>query len=240
MRHLLLSGGPGHDFDETSAVLVELFGDLGAMTTIVEEPAETIAAIRSAEASTTGPWDLVTVNALRWSMNADRFADQRDRWAVELAPGDAEVLARHVDSGGGLLALHAAVICFDAHPVWHDLLGASWQWDRSGHPPVGPVSITPTRAGHDHPITAGLDGFELTDELYGDLDLDDVTPLLVGTQAGTTHPVLWARKLGRGRVVTSLLGHGTASLSSGPHRELLVRAARWATGATPQHGGTAT
>ena len=149
-------------------------------------------------------------------------------------PGGTAALARHVRGGGGLLACHTAVICFDADPSWHACLGATWSWDRSSHPPHGPARISVTDDGRTHPLTAGLDGFDTVDEVYGFLDLDpDVDPLLTGHHDGTDHPVLWAREVERGRVVTDLLGHDAAAVDHATHAELVRLAARWLTRRDP-------
>lgn len=227
-RHLLVSGGPGHDFDRTSAAIVDALTDLDVTTTIVADPAAAVAALE--ESSHGGePWDLLTVNALRWRMEQERYAEERDRWALTLAPHEAATIERHVAGGGGLLALHTAVICFDDEPLWRHLIGAGWNWDRSGHRPAGPVEVAPTLYGRHHPATERTRPFTVFDELYLDVDLDiDVVPLLTGTQDGRTQPVLWARQHGHGRVVTSLLGHGPESLTHPRHRALLASIAEWA------------
>ncbi len=162
-------------------------------------------------------------------MTQDGYAAERDEHAVALDPADLAVIDRYVRGGGGLLALHTAVICFDADPTWHALVGASWRWGRSSHPPLGPVEVTPTEAGHDHPLTRGIGRFVLEDEAYGFLDeVDDLDPLLVSAHGGRAHPLLWARPVGDGRVVTDLLGHGPASFEDPTHRDVLARAATWA------------
>lgn len=225
MAALVLSGGPGHDFATTTGVLVEVLAEAGLEASVVTEPAQAVAALRAGSP----PVDLLVVNALRWRMDVERYAHLRDELAVVLTDDDAAVIDAHVRGGGGLLALHTAVICFDAHPIWRELLGASWDWERSGHGPVGPVSVRPTEAGSTHPVTAGAAPFRVDDELYRDLDLvPGVTPLLTGADDGPAAPVLWARQLGRGRVVTDVLGHGAASLAHPDHRALLARAATWA------------
>ena len=154
IRNLVLSGGPGHAFDVTSASLVTLLHEQGIQSTVVTEPSDAVAALRRAEDGTGDPVDLFTVNALRWRMDQDRYASQRTDHAVDLSPEDLAVIDRFVRGGGGLLALHTAVICFDADPVWHALCGASWRWDRSSHPPLGPVEIEVTGAGQTHQIPA--------------------------------------------------------------------------------------
>jgi hypothetical protein len=228
-RHLLLSGGPGHPFAETSRLLVDLLDDLGSTTTVVTDPLDAVAALRAVEEGDAEAVDLLTVAALRWGMAQDAYAADRDEHAVVLDPADVAVLDRHVRGGGGLLALHTAVICFDADPTWHALVGASWRWGRSSHPPLAPIEVTVTAAGRDHPITRDVERFVLEDEAYGFLDeVDDLAPLLVTDHGGRTHPVLWARRVGEGRVVTDVLGHGVASFEDPTHRDLLARAARWA------------
>ncbi len=54
-------------------------------------------------------------------------------------------------------------------------------------------------------------------------------PLLTGAHGGRAHPLLWARTVGAGRVVTDLLGHSLESFEHPVHRVVLQRAARWIT-----------
>ncbi len=225
--NLVLSGGPLHDFGASTASLVELIAADGIASTVFEDPHAAIA-----ELATRGPsWDLVTVNALRWSMPADRHQPLRDEWAFTLGPGEAQVFERYVRDGGGLLACHTAVICFDAEPAWHACLGASWNWERSSHPPVGAAVVSITDAGRAHGITTGTGDFTTVDEIYSHLDVDpDVTPLLTSRHGDVEHPVLWAREVGRGRVVTDLLGHDAAAMTQPDHARILRRATAWLTG----------
>lgn len=233
MHHLLLSGGPGHDFAAMSAALTAIATDAGFDTTVVTDPADAIDALRARDRRGAPNWQLFTVHALRWRMQPERYADERGRFAYTLDDDDAAALDQYVTAGGGLLALHTAVICFDAHPAWHSLVGATWNWELSHHPPVGPTAIGPTAAGRQHAITRDTMPFSLVDELYYDLDVDPgVAPLLVGRDGEHDQPVLWARAHGHGRVVTDVLGHGLESLDDAVHRTVLLRAARWAAGSS--------
>lgn len=230
IRNLVLSGGPAHDFRSTSDALVGLFAAHGATSSVVESPAEAIDRLRGAEEGAADAIDVLTVNALHWQMEVERYAELRAEHGFALTAEDAAVIDRFVRSGGGLLALHTAVICFDAEPRWHALCGASWSWEASTHPPLGTVQVQVTDGGRAHPLTAGLDDFVVEDEIYCDLVEDlGVVPLLTGEHAGRAHPVLWARAVGRGRVVTDLLGHGTASIEHPTHRRILGRAVAWLT-----------
>jgi uncharacterized protein len=235
-NNLLLSGGPTHDFAATSHEIASLLHETAPSaasitTTIVQSPTEFFDLLRAAAEGKREPWNLVTVNALRWRMEAARYASQRAEWAYEIDPVDLALIAGHVTSGGGLLAMHTAAICFDADPTWRRLLGAAWNWERSSHPEVASVFVDCTIAGTAHPVTAELEPFAIVDEIYGFLDqVDDIEPLLTATHGALAHPVLWARLVGSGRVVTDLLGHGVESLTHPTHRTILRRAAAWAIG----------
>lgn len=239
--NLLLRGGPTHDFAATSAALAAVFAEHGVRTVMVDEPAEAVAALRAGEAEG-GRITTLTVDALRWRMDQPRYAGQRDRWAVDPDDDDLATVEEFVRGGGGLLAVHTAVICFDGHPRWTGLCGAAWNWDRSSHPAPGPITVEVTEHGRTHPVTAGSVGFEVHDELYGDLDLaDGIEPLMIGRTGagGAPQPVLWAREMGAGRVVTDVLGHGPDSITHPGHREVLAAAVRWICGAdAPHRAGT--
>ena len=224
--NLVISGGPLHDFAASTAALVAALEDEGVCSTVVEDPR---AGLREV-AERPDAWDMVTVNALAWRARAERHAHLREEWAFTLHDGESLAIDRYVRGGGRLLACHAAVICFDGDARWAACLGATWDWDRSMHPPLGPVDVAPTAAGAVHPITAGMAGFSTVDEVYGFLDLaPDLAPLLTSAHGGEAHPVLWARTVGAGRVVTDLLGHDAAAMLEPSHREVLRRAARWLT-----------
>ncbi len=224
----MLSGGPGHDFDATTRELGALSADIGLNPTVVTEPVEFFTALRRAEEREIPPWQLITVNALRWRMETNRYADQRDRLAFALGAADAAVLARYVAEGGGLLVLHTGVICFDAEPTWHELVGASWNWETSSHPPVADIEVAVTPAGREHPITQAVTPFCVRDELYLRLEtVDDLVPLLTASHLGQDQPLLWARRFGKGRVVTDVLGHGTESMINPVHRAVLRGALAW-------------
>lgn len=227
--NLVISGGPGHDFAGTTAALVEALDEVGVRSSVFEDPHEAFAALVTPGIA----WDLVTVNALWWRMDVDRYAAQRSRWAFQARDDELDALLAHVTTGGGLLACHTAVICFDGDPRWAACTGATWNWERSSHPPLGPTMVEPTEAGRRHPIARGLDAFTTTDEVYGHLDaLGDVVPLLTSHHDGVHHPLLWARTVGAGRAVTNLLGHDRGAVAHPAHRTIVQRAACWATDAT--------
>lgn len=225
-RAVVVSGGVAHDFPATSAELVRVLTEAGLPATIEQD----VESVLTGLATTGAQPPLVVLDLLRWTMQVERYAHLRDEWSISLSAGARDGLLQHVHSGGGLLAMHGASICFDDWPGWRDLLGGVWRWDRSSHPPLdGPVPVTV--ATDRHPIVAGVDDFEIVDEVYGFLDrTDDVVGLMSSPHGGTEHPLLWAREVGDGRVVYDALGHHVPSYAVPEHRRIARRAARWAAG----------
>lgn len=216
VRNLILSGGVAHDFPATSTALAGVLAEIGIESEITEDIAAALAALPEVE--------LITVNAFRWRMDGDDFADQRERWRFETPSAARAVLLDHLDRGGGLLCMHTASLCFDDWPEWREVLGGAWRWGRSYHPPIGPAVI---KLADGHPIVDGLPDFEVIDEIYTDLDLlPGVEPLA----AAQEQPIVWARAVRRGRVAYDALGHDTRSYESPVHRGLIQRAARWVLG----------
>lgn len=223
--NLLLTGGhPGHDWSALGASVAATLADEGIATEVIDDPGALATRLTGRDRP-----ELVTVTALRFTMGADRYADRRARWAYSPDAATRRALVDHVEAGGGLLALHTACVCFDDWAGWGDLLGAAWSWGRSSHRPVAPVRIEPTT--QRHPVTGGVGPFTLTDEVYADLDpRPGLVALATSTQEGASHPVLWVREQGSGRVVVDTLGHTPASLEAPAHRVLLRRGALWALG----------
>ena len=226
MRNLVLADGFAHDLVASSRLVSEILVEAGFASTVradFEAALDELDALRP---------ELLTVNVLRWRMLALRFDDgRRVGQAYSLPQAGRRAIVDHLARGGGILALHGAVISFDDWPEWREILGAAWNWDRSGHPEHGPARVE-VRAP-EHPLVAGLSDFDVVDEIYGFLDVEpDVLPLLTSAHGGADHPVLWAREVGGGHVVYSALGHDEQSFASPEHRTILRRAARWAASAS--------
>jgi type 1 glutamine amidotransferase len=226
---VIVSGGVAHDFPATSAELVRVLGEAGVAATVTDDVEAALIGLRRSRAR-----PLLVLNLLRWTMQVERYAHLRDEWSISLSADAREALTGHVREGGGLLALHGASICFDDWPQWRDLLGGVWRWETSSHPPLsGPVDVRVVPDGH--PVVAGVPDFRITDEVYGFLDrTEDVTGLLFSQHGGAEHPLLWARGVGRGRVVYDALGHHVPSYQVPEHRLIVRRAALWALGASDE------
>jgi type 1 glutamine amidotransferase len=101
-----------------------------------------------------------------------------------------------------------------------------------------PYTVNLTPLGREHPITAGLDDFDLETEQYWVLHDD-----LIDVLATTTHPVrpwhpwhrpivspaIWTRLWGAGRIVVTTPGHSLDVLENASVRTVIERGMRWAT-----------
>jgi type 1 glutamine amidotransferase len=220
-RNLIIMGGIFHPFEASSAALAALFEEEGIHSDVVIDMDGGLQSLPG------GPYAMVTINALRWSMmTADKYEPYRAEWAYRIPAASREALSGFVAGGGGLLGLHTASICFDDWPGWRSLLGGQWVWGKSHHPPPGALTARPTHARHE--VSAGVEAFTVIDEIYHSLALEPgVVPLMEADAGDGPQPITWAREVGRGRVVYDALGHDAASLEVPGHARLVRQAARW-------------
>jgi type 1 glutamine amidotransferase len=139
-------------------------------------------------------------------------------------------LSRHLAGGGGLLGIHCSSTSLTGMREWPGILGGRWVRGRTMHPPQDECVVSTTPAAH--PITRGLTDFTVVDERYSYLETTpDVTVLYEHRFEDETHPLVWAREAGPGRVVYDALGHHVGSYDAPGHRVLLERAMEWLTSA---------
>jgi type 1 glutamine amidotransferase len=140
------------------------------------------------------------------------------------------------DKGVGLMVTHHALVSYQAWPEFERIIGGTYPepQDKKGKvtPELGyehdvevPVVIEP----REHPITAGLKDFTITDEIYwGFRTTRDALPLITTTQPKSGKPLAWYRTEKNSRVVYLQLGHGPSAYNDANYRKLLGQSIRWA------------
>ena len=224
---IILSGSgrysdPWHPFAETSAALAELVQAAGFSVEIADDIDPALARLDESVG-------LLVVNA--GDPHGDSAPTDAAAESEHLRPdasvidaGDA-ALAAALDRGIGILAMHRAAASLRDHPAFERVLGARWVDDVSWHPPIGEAAV---HVVGNHRIAEGLDDFTAVDERYtGFRFLDVIEPIAEHTEQGLRHPLVWAREVGRSRLVYDALGHDGRSYESAGHRELLARALDW-------------
>ncbi len=132
----------------------------------------------------------------------------------------------------------------------HHNLGAHWTWDEFRKIIGGRFILqdteldgTPwkqTRWQHDehlkvavvdkqHPITQGVDNFEIDDEAYGKFWVDPQAHILLKTDHPWNNPELaWTKTYGKSRIVHCMLGHDGKAYANPSYRRFLEQSIRWA------------
>ncbi len=201
---VLVCGGVWHDMDFARLELLKLLAEDSRVRVRVFEDYENLAAIAAADMIVTYTCDvtpsLKSQEALRdWLARGGRW------YALH---GTNSVL-RLLDSGP-----HAGL--WDAPrwaPLMMDLLGSQFL----SHPPIVPYKVTVADPGH--PLVAGIEPFETSDELYhmethGDLHVlleadctEPGTGFVEAADAPGVHPVFYTKAHGAGAVLYLTLGH---------------------------------
>jgi type 1 glutamine amidotransferase len=138
--------------------------------------------------------------------------------------------------GKGLVVTHHAIANYQNWPEYERILGARYYLaatNRNGVPKARSqythgVTFRIQVLNRDHPVTRGLEDFEIHDETYRLFDVaPEVTPLL-GTQEPRSHPVIaWAKTYERARVVYLQSGHDHYAYENPHYRRFLANAIRW-------------
>jgi len=128
-----------------------------------------------------------------------------------------------VDNGGGFLALHNSQGIYPPGGLYYKLFGG----DYGGHPK--PYVFTVRVENKDHPITAGVEDFEIYDEQHTVKYYLDKEHLLLRTIArdNLAAPGGWWREMGKGRFCYLSPGHTPDALNHPMMQRLIRNAANW-------------
>jgi type 1 glutamine amidotransferase len=128
-------------------------------------------------------------------------------------------LDRFVQSGGGLLAIHAATASFKGTSAYFDILGGRF----IGHGKVGKIEVI----NQNSQIFSGIPNFSIRDELYiHDLN-DQVLVHFSAKQEMNEVPIVWTFQYGKGKICYALPGHTTGSILNPTYKKVLQRALEW-------------
>ncbi len=128
-----------------------------------------------------------------------------------------------VHEGGGFLALHNAHGLYPPGGLYYKLLGG----DYGGHP--APYRFTVRVEDHHHPVTQGVEDFEVFDEHHFVNYYLDERFVLLRTIAPDNRAAVggWWRQLGKGRFVYLSPGHTREALEHPMMQRLIRNAVRW-------------
>jgi uncharacterized protein len=139
------------------------------------------------------------------------------------------------EKGTGLVVLHHALVSYQNWPEFERIVGGTYPEpaDKKGvvTPELGyqhDVEIPAVIVAKDHPVTTGLQDFNLHDEIYWGFRVSpDVAPLLTTTHAKSGKPLAWTRTEKKSRIVYIQPGHGPEAHGDANYRRLVARAISW-------------
>ena len=218
VRVLLLSGQNNHEWTATTPELEAILGEGGRFAVDVTEEPEALTA-RSLE-----PYDVIVSN---WN------AFGTDPGSAAWSPETREAYLDFVRQGKGHVVVHAGSSSFDDWGDYRRLTLATWKMEQTSH---GPNHEFPVRIDDaSHPVTAGLEGFTTTDELWNRPAVEEGVQVLASSFSaadkegtGAWEPSVLAGRFGEGRSLTILLGHDVRAMGTPGFGALLRRAVEWA------------
>ena len=137
-----------------------------------------------------------------------------------------DVIDRLAENGQGLLILHHAILAFPKWEVWNQIVGIS---DRSfGYDP-GQVLQTDISLA-DHPITSGLQPWQMIDETYSMNDAGDDSQVILTTDHPKSMQFLgWTRQYKNSRVFCYQSGHDNQVFADDNFRRVMAQGIDWLT-----------
>ena len=212
IRVLVVSGG--HEFEHKP--FYNVFNSIPSITydTLVQPQANTL--ISSPEVN---KYDVLV------------FYDMFDL----ISPTQQEAYISLLKKGSSLIFLHHALVSYQNWPEFIKIVGGQYHT----HPVVVNGDTLKANYEHDanihvkvedkkHPVTRGINDFEIVDEAYDDVEiLQRVKPLLSTAHPKSMHYLAWINHYGNSDVIYIQLGHGPSGYSNPNFRKLIQQAIEW-------------
>jgi len=173
--------------------------------------------------------DLLVLMGLHWDGMSDEWAGKLPYRAMQDTHKAA--LEKYITSGRPILCHHGAIASYPDWPRFAQLTGIAWVWGASSHSPVGTYTM---RATDNHPVVAGLEQYEIEDEIYYALTLNaDMQPQVHASvkYEGLERPMVITAEGGRiagaGRMVYLANGHDMKAMVCTAYQRLWINSVNW-------------
>jgi type 1 glutamine amidotransferase len=175
----------------------------------------------------------------------DMFLPQnRDKYDVlvfyhmwqEITDEQAKAFSECIRNGKPLVVLHHSICAYDNWPEYFNIIGGKYfhkptvvngrEYPACSY--IHDVHFRVRIADRNHPVTTGLDDFDIFDETYKGYYVEPgVTPLLATDEPSSNQVIGWAKKYGKARVVTLQSGHDIPTFENPNFRKLLRQSIEW-------------
>ena len=152
-----------------------------------------------------------------------------------ITPAQQEAYVSLLKKGKSMIFLHHSLVSYQNWPEFIKIVGGQYHT----HPVVVNGDTLRTSYEHDvnfsvkvedkkHPVTKGIDDFDILDEVYNGAEiLPQVKPLLSTTHPKSMRYLAWINHYGRSDVIYIQLGHGPSAFSNPNYRKLIRQAIEW-------------
>lgn len=207
LRVLLITGG--HDFDRNA--FFQLLNDIQGMTfTEVKHPVANDYFL----GNKTDDFDVIL------------FYDM----VKDISQAQMEGFEKLVEKGIGLVFLHHSIVSYPDWDFYKNAVGGRYH---AKGPKVSnythEVVFNAALIAQTHPVLSGLADFEVYDEIYGNVEINESVNPLIKTDHPDSMPYLaWSQELNpHSRSVYIQPGHGPEVFSLTPFQQLLKQALTW-------------
>jgi type 1 glutamine amidotransferase len=147
----------------------------------------------------------------------------------------ADFVAR-LKEGKGLVVVHHAIASYQEWPEYRKIIGARYYLkkmvvdgvDKARSAYKHGMHFTLRIADPSHPVTRGLQDFEIVDETYKWFDVyPDVHPLIVTGEPESNPVTAWSKTYENARVVYIQSGHDHTAYENPNYQQMLRQAIRW-------------
>lgn len=141
-----------------------------------------------------------------------------------------------LQQGKGIVSLHHTILSYQNWEEYPNIIGGRYYTQphiRDGvEIPAGTfqhgVRLTVHVADPNHPVTQGVQDFEIEDETYNHFWVDENMHVLLTTEHPSSGPVIgWTNQYKNSRIVYIQLGHDELAYGNENYRQLVNQAIRW-------------
>jgi type 1 glutamine amidotransferase len=148
-----------------------------------------------------------------------------DMWQ-EITTDQQAAYLELLNQGKPIVYLHHALISFQEWEEFNRIVGGVW---KEGKGTVKHnVQYTIQIADPGHPVTKGMQDFEIEDETYGNFDANPDVHALLKAEHPESAPVIgWTHRYGNSQIVYIQLGHDGLAYGNPGYRKLVDQGIRW-------------
>lgn len=212
MTNVLVLSGPNHGFDQSAPLIQEYLDQQSGIDATLKDDKSILSSpdLNQYDACVFGTGFTRTI----------RLDDGTVKREADLTADQEAGLFDFVSGGKGLVGIHGTGWWIGGRAV--DLIGGHANW----HPPGS--TFTVNIENPEHPVTQGIEDFEVDDEIYMSA-YDPAIHILASAQwSDRAHPMVWVKSYGKGRVFYTTLGHSADTFTRPTMLKLMEQGVRWA------------